>query len=57
MKFYDVALKIRLDKETYEELKKIAYARKIKVSQLVRFLIYAELKKARKQSPQNGNPL
>jgi post-segregation antitoxin (ccd killing protein) len=47
MKFYDATIKIRIDKETLEELKKLARKKKIKVSTLVRLLIYAELKKHR----------
>ena len=50
MQFYDSTLKVRLDKETLRELKKIAKKKKMPVSVLVRLLIYAELKKHRKET-------
>ena len=50
MRFYDGILKVRLDQETIKELKKIASKKKIPVSVLVRLLIYAELKKYRKET-------
>lgn len=50
MQFYDKRLLIAIDKESLEELKKLAKRRKIKVSTLVRLLIYEELKKYRKET-------
>ena len=50
MQFYDKRLLIAIDKESLEELKRVAKKKKMKVSTLVRLLIYAELKKHRKET-------
>ena len=49
-KFYDDFLKIWIDAETYLELKKLAKQQNIPLSVLVRKLIYAELRKARRKA-------
>ena len=48
MQFYDKRLILAIDSETLKELKKIAKERKIKISQLVRHLIYEEIRRHRK---------
>jgi len=52
-KFYDANLRIRIDRETLKELKKIATQQNIPISALVRRLIYAELKKYRSPISRN----
>jgi len=47
--YYDKRIHIVIDRESYEELKKLAKLRKEKVSQIIRKLIYKELKEFRKQ--------
>jgi len=46
-KFYDALLKVRIDRETYQELKRLAQTKNITISLLVRRLIYGELKRWR----------
>ena len=50
MRYYDTILKIRIDKETLSELKKIAKKEYSSVSEFIRALIYAELNRQRKAS-------
>jgi len=50
-KFYDAILKVRIDRDTLKELKKIAKTKNTKVSLIVRRLIYAEIKKYRTSKP------
>jgi len=55
MQYYNKRLKIAIDEETLKELKQIAKAKRMKVSELVRLLIYAELNRYRKLN--KSNPL
>ena len=48
--YYDTLLKIRIDRETYQELKKIAKTKHTTISEIIRRLIYTELKKHRTNS-------
>jgi antitoxin component of RelBE/YafQ-DinJ toxin-antitoxin module len=48
MQSFDAILKLRIDKETLQELRKIAKKHKISTSELVRRLIYVEIRKHRK---------
>jgi uncharacterized protein YdaU (DUF1376 family) len=56
MRYYDSTIKIRLDRETINELKKMSLDRKEKVSSIIRRLIYKELKEWRKKKKQTVNP-
>jgi len=58
MLFYDKLLQIRIDKETLEELKRIAKQEKMPVSVFVRLLIYREINRKKKEARQiNTNSL
>ena len=47
MAFYNKRLLIAIDKDTLQELKRIAEQQNLKVSELVRNLIYREIKRQR----------
>ncbi len=49
MESFDTILKLRIDKETKEELKKIAEKEKTTMSELIRMLIYSKIGEYRKK--------
>ena len=47
MAYYDAIIKVRIDKETLKQLKALAKQQNLKVSELIRELIYREIKRQR----------